>query len=275
MKERGSKSLSGFAISPNPEIYDLESVLGIKFSEPPFRIESTVRNRLIYLGKQRSIRAMVGKDAEGTYRRSYNAFFVRPNDTDRITSWHENMHSYVDFLNPEDSHDFSEFRTMLLSSNNGSKVEPKELEKVASATALDEGIAVWASIKIAQKIGSDKEKEEARDIHEIYTTRGRVITGKTLAEEGIRAVENSLITLNRLFTSEPGFKTPIVFNKTMSRLHHVIYYVGYNFVNQAMQAMVNKGKSVADALDILIKNPPQRTSELRNPRKYVFDRLRK
>ncbi len=269
------RDLSGFKVSPNPEVRDLEDVLGIKFQAPPARIELTFGNRLTCLRRERILRP-ISRDADGVYRNEYNAFFVRSGHNDRITAWHENMHGYVNSLNPTESFALADLRRMLLSTMDGVKVERQEIERVASVTALDEGIAEWASVQTALAIGTEEEKEQALDLQNQYVSKDRVVNGKTAAQVSLTVAERSITTLAELFSSEKGFfRTPLVFNKTVDMLHYVIYSVGYNFVNQAIKSIMSRGKSLATAIDFLIKNPPHNISDLRNPRRFVFEKLGK
>ena len=268
------KSLSGFAVLPNPEAHDLELALGIRFAQVPARIELGVRNRLALLAKERSVFPFRDR-IDAFYDREYDAFFVRPGESNRVLDWHENMHSYTYSRRPDGLATLSDARTLLLAGLKGEYASPIRMEQVTVQATLNEGISEWAAVKTAMEVGEEYEIEKARQIDYEPRTKDKLIGGQKSPLAASQAIfKRALERLQSLLGQDPGFRTPLVFNQAVDQISRVSYYIGYNFVKESMKGLQRRGFSIPSALDHLIQYPPSRVQDLESPRKFLFDRLR-
>lgn len=271
-REFASKSLKGFTTSPNPEVRDLEEVLGIKFSNPPARVDLTRRNRLVLLARDHSIDPFNGGSRDAFYFRNYNAFFTKPGERDRYVVWHENMHGYLDSTSEPESPALYHAFDLVHDRINGEEVDPRGMERIASAAAFSEGLAEWAAIRTAKEVGNEEELEHAQKNHDIYTS---TYDGQDLTIGSRLFLSDSVVDGKKILTNPSGIGSIMEMREVLKRITMAMYFVGYSFVLGAMNALRERGFSVASAIDYLIANQPTQLKDIENPRGFVDQKLKK
>jgi len=265
-----SKSLAGFAVSPNPEAYDLENILGINFTNPPARIDLTRRNRLVFVAKEFTPAPIIEETRNAFYLRDYNAFFTRTGIEGRYTAWHENMHGYIDTVSSEEPAALYQAFDLLKDKAQGKEVDPSKMERIASGAAFAEGLADWAAIKTAIEIGTEAELMQADRFHRAYT---EVFEGRSVIEGARNIMEEEVFKANEILSVD-NIKSENDMRIVLLELVKSLYFVGYSFMIDAMKMLREKGFSISSAIDHLIKNPPTKIQDLRNPNKFTLNILR-
>ncbi len=270
-REFASKSLRGFITSPNPEVHDLEEVLGIKFTTPPARVDLTRRNRLVFLGREHALPYIVEGTRNAFYDRRYNAFFTRTGIEDRYTAWHENMHGYVDSTSEPEAPVLYQAMDLVRERILGKEIDPMEMERFATAAAFSEGVADWATVTTAREIGTKEEYDHANRNHNAYTETYEghsVIHGaRSLLEEEVFKASSALIVPDK-FTLIDNMRGALI------EIVKITYYVGYSFMVEAMDTLRARGFSVASAIDYLIANPPTTLKQIEYPTRHVELKLK-
>lgn len=286
-----NKVLRGFKTSPNIYVPDIEQVLGIKFDPIPSRVEWSLRNRvaaLIFARQYPKIFNMLGSGLLGVGKWAgksipeYNLYLDKTHVP--YIGFHENGHLLVSQIDP--SFNVDSFK--------------KEGPRIAAIkSCFDEGISDWIAIKTALKSQDDPTRLDAIWHHNNNLSRrpprnGGVLTRdsdkvkelfpkliesihlneQSLAREQEVQSSSSKTDINwreagnawaELKVASKGLRTSIEAGKIMIAVR---YSVGYYFCLQAMKSL-EKRRKTADALVILINNPPTTLDHLRNPQSYV------
>ncbi len=271
-REFASKSLKGFTTSPNPEVRDLEEVLGIKFTNPPIRVELTRRNGLVLLAREHTIDPFNRGRFNAFYFRHYNAFFTLPGERDRYVAWHENMHGYMDSTSEPEAPALFNALDLVHHRINGEEIDPREMERIASVAAFNEGLADWSAIKTAKEIGNKRELEHAQRKHDIYTGR---YDGQYLLDGARLLLKEALSEGKKIIRNPSEISSVMEMKDVLRRITMSTYFVGYSFVLGAMNTLRDRGFSIASAIDYLIANQPTHLKDIENPGGFVNQKLKK
>lgn len=258
---------SGFSYSPNTEALDLENHLGIKFSEIPLRVDMNFRNRMVLFthfltppittsnSKLHLVFAALSGNWRGIYIPGLDIYFAQ--DDSPFVGHHENMHGYVDTVDP----DLEKRRLGLLVNQViqglGRKAPKADNgEDVTILKCFDEGVAQWGAVRTGLKMGGSQ-AEEASSMHNLMMV-GERIPGSLLIDKDYVFTQFQLIQ-----ESLGGLKG------LSSKAETATYITGYYFMTRAMGVLSRRSLSIPQAIDLLIKNPPENFEELKHPKDYA------
>jgi len=189
------------------------------------------------------------------------------------------LHAYVDQTNPE-----------LHQVSGQGDAETREKRKVYGA--FNEGIAYWGGYECELSAGLPDAFHLARHkSHYIGDLAKGVIVDTAIDDAFSRLETDSVNDLNlRLdeYTPFNLFRLGVDQNRRLAEGENLLLsreriiisepqmyilgaYLGYHFVNETMVGLRQEGKSKAEALNLLINNPPDTLTKLNNPYPYISD----
>lgn len=255
------RRLVGFSPSPNLEVIDLERVLKIEFPAIPTKVFLTPRNWLVFRlyglfspnFRYPQIHAAEGLQAYcgGYYLPNYNTFFIM--DRDPLTSRHENMHAYEHLANPQIQQSYK----------SPHKKEAIDLEEFYVARHFDEGVAEYGSIRTGLRMDVDEQRKKATSRHNLLMCSDPKAENLRINRKGI---ERTFDILQNILNEN----TKLV-NIDIIRRQGMTYVLstGYYFVFLAVRELRQNELETGASLTLLIKNPPTKLEQLRNPVSYA------
>lgn len=283
-----NREIAGIKPSQNSEAELLENILGIKFLVKPIKVFSTIRNRLAFCLNQ-DIKNYLGISLVGILRDqlppgkalppSYNAIVIQGTDKEDVsgTALHENMHCYMSQINPEIDLYRDQFMDNLDQYFRDNKHHKPELiiEKDEVFHCFEEGVAEWAAYEVvACQIGSKDDPAQRKEIHRKGVRRLPIeIEIQTIEPEYIEAqLQRLQKRINELEKRLPRGAEEFLeeYRKMVDdqEVHSLYYILGHYFVYEGMNNLTQSGMSISEALQTLIKNPPNTMSQLRNPKAW-------
>lgn len=268
------RSLKGFVITPNTAVTNLESILGIRFPVKPNAIELSGRNRFIRAIKTGIIPTIASailrkNDAVGVYDYRFHAYFFSPEERNGIfTALHENMHGFIAVVNPDISLQQELISQAVSSRFVGRPLPEVDIEKYIVSKSFDEGIAQWAAIEVASRLQNTKRLNPLRNLmltgrksSEVVHVDEKFMEGEFQKLEESKDLYHEALQLSGTKVMTKGAKAEAV-------IGDAVYHTGYYFVYHAMIGLEQQGLGFAEAITMLVKNPPTKISELRNPVNY-------
>lgn len=192
---------------------------------------------------------------------------------------HEFSHWYADKTNKDlYAIGFPQMAWSLINTYRG-KPQPdfdENLERFVSFKCLNEGFANWVQVTYSQ--ASPDPRHNALSVR----LRNYRLTGKGDIEptpdlvyehlERSQGVVDFIVALPRIIQSQD-----VTVQRTASQglggvlrgLESATSSIGYFFVDQAVQSLVQKGHDMPSAADLLLLNPPTQLAQLRDPLGYV------
>lgn len=264
--------LETLRFSPNPEAQILaDQIPGITFNQTPRKIEMDAGNTFALM-KDPGLRAYLGistrdliapkqyRKFKGVYIADYNLILVyggeRNPESHRVLSLHENMHGFIDQVNPniggylrgrfteylgQGSLNFSQYhkafaekRTAFLDS-----LTPEEKTRLFSYQAISEGLAIWGSVEANMKIKGVQARKELMGWHKA-----------TLSD-----------------SDSPDLR-PIITESPADQLgHFLVLYV--------LEDLIELGKTSGEAVKLVAKYPPDDMKVLWNHDVFAEELLAK
>lgn len=265
--------LKGFTLSANPAADHLEQALGITFLQKPSRIDLNWKNRLVLSRKTNLwIRFWALRNKWGAYINNSNTIFIS-GDPPELVPTHENMHGYQVQLNPKLRH-HGELAVAIQHRLEERDIGNYDPEKEIVQHCFSEGMCHWAAALTAHSLPNIYDTHKATEFIESYVLdqfreKGHKDEGFDqyikrrfdALEEGINLVRNSLVS--------NGQETYRLASMGLGITNNLTYASGYDFVKRAMDQLRANGVKTNIGIDMLIKNPPTLTEELRNGARYV------
>ncbi len=267
------RDLKGFKTDPNTAVNDLETTLGITFPVRPEAVILTGRNKFVYAIKNGIVPSIAktllrrNNDAIGMYDYRYHAYFA-DKKTDLFTALHENMHGFNALVNSDILRQQELISQAVAERFVGRPLTQLDIEKVIVFKSFDEGMAQWAAIEAASLLGG---KFDPKDLN---STRNLLLRGKEtpdavqIDEQFIDEEFQKLEEAKELYTQAlqlTGIKVMTEGAKAEAVIQDVKYITGYYFVYLAALKLKREGVSTSDIITNLVKNPPSKINELRNP----------
>lgn len=276
--------------SPNTVTKMVEDTLGIRFPEPPIRINLNLPNRLLialffphpYLTKSK-IDLLTGQrlGVGGMYMPEDNIIIANPNDfRSQACEIHENMHAFRYQTDPKSrkaAEGFIELLDAAQTPNSHSALSV--LETYITDRIFDEGIAEWGKSEVMDRLY--RSTEQSPDIQRrTLFARQALITPYRLnnyKDYIVRlmpfAVRSFSLYQQALSESDKSKRERLLIeaHKNSSALCYADTTVdwGPNFVDIVMDYLIGSGLEISEALPLLIKNPPSRLTQLFDPMEYV------
>ncbi len=290
--DRPRKSMWGFKTSPNSEVKVLERWLGLSFKETPPKVDLTQRNLLVYFMRDRKAgwaymrerKGMASENTAGFYSEDYRTIFLTtglPRQATWRISIHENLHAYVDQTNSE----FYKVNGL----DNAESIEKREVYR-----AFNEGIAYWGTYECELSAGMPEAFHLARhNSPPIADLAQKIVEDVAIDYAYSRLITNSGNNLSLRLDEYTAFNLfslgveqerkqaegeSLSLSETRgiisdSQMYILGAYLGYFFVNETMVGLRQEGKSKAEALNLLINNPPDTLAKLHNSYPYISNLL--
>lgn len=280
----------------------LEKYLGIRFPKSPYKVNPHVFNTIalnIFHPELAALVARHRKGSGGVYDRPYDTFFpfkstpfrrTEGMDEDGLeryyaaaeTERHESMHAYILTENPKLYIELGRDSYPLYEPLN--KTNLKEREKYEVYGAINEGIASWAATEtiLMERLTHWKKEYEVPYVGQKMYTFGRMlhyagneeikINGENINRYYDEFMQKSLEDWEELVESDNiywEYRTAIVKlgypQKLLKNLISLRYILGTHFVNEVMKHLRSNGITTAQALDLVIKNPPESLAQVKDP----------
>lgn len=264
--------LETLRFSPNPEAQMLvDQIPGITFNQTPRKIEMDASNTFALM-KDPSLRLYLGilirdliapkrfRKYRGKYISDYNLIFVcggdRNPESRRVLSLHENMHGFINQVNPE----FTGYRrrrfTEYLKQGNlnypqflklwveklsefSASLTPAEETRLTSYYAVEEGLAIWGATEANMKIKEVQNREALIEWHKATS----------------------------IGSDSPDLKSMISGGN--------IERQGHSFVLYILEDLIKMGKSPGDAIKLVAQYPPDDMEIMRHHDKFAKELLAK
>lgn len=270
------RNLEGFKLSPNTAASQLEVNLGITFPTKPAAILLNGKNRFIYAvrcGVIPSIAAAILRrgDAVGKYDYRYHAFFAEK-DSNLFTALHENMHGFNAVVNPDIPRQQDIIAKVIAERFAGRVSTQVNIEESISFRSFDEGMAQWAALETASHLPEDF------DLDDLTSMKNQLLQGQDTGDqieidenfinrefyklEEAKKVYGYALSLSGVKAMTEGAKAEIVMSDSL-------YITGFYFTYLATAELLRLGINIGDVINTLVKNPPSKIVELRNPVNYV------
>lgn len=263
--------------SENTAAAHLEQSLGIKFVDPPKQVVLNFRNR-IGLFRVIGIEALVtgSSDQAGNYSLEHNLLIVKPRMPDFV-KLHENTHALMAQVNPmwgKISNDILPhsgidiFRGKL-------KPEDPDLEDVVVKSCVMEGFCDWAALfttkKLSQHYSLDTGENfiSASTMHHYREPGHTDETYEQYSERMYDKLGGQIEELKDAVTKRQGMR---VVNLKF-KIKDLQIATGFWFVSDTMSRLLT-GRSVNQAVELLLNNPPSTLTELKSPSDYAKRLLR-
>ncbi len=275
--------------SPNTVAKMVEDTLGIKFSQPPVKIELNLPNRLLMtlffpdtqLARSNSDLLRGQLEVGGRYFPEDNIYLVNLHDFhSEAAEIHENIHAFTYQTNPglvKAAQAFSEL--FYAEQAADSHCALTLIEEYMTVRIFDEGIAEWGKSEVIDR--SYRSRGQDPDIQRrvkfaqgipnapylLNSYKSYLIGLEQFAINSLRLYqqvlnENNMSKKQRLL--EEGHKNSGVLSYSRTPINW-----GPNFVDIVMDYLIGSGLYVSLALPLLIKNPPTHLRQLFDPMEYV------
>ena len=274
----GAIKTLGLVASPNIAAFDIEQVLGIKYSLVPTAYELTPRNVAVLsvhtalppygIDTYAYTKMIFSKQFDGIYIAPIHSYFFRK--TYSLTGLHENIHGYINLKNQQIGSYLRDSLNASFSHVFGLKDQFIGAEKALAYKCLDEGLAEWGSIITGMKNEGTVRLDAGRRFSNL--TSDRKINGKYPLDMTYEVLDDSCAYYDQSF--RVGWLKDIakIENKRKYNNHFVnnaITLAGFNFVHRGMNHLYSKGLSVPEAFDFLITHPPEDFSRMKNTEDYL------
>lgn len=247
-----SNKLRGLKYEPNTVVPVMEDKLGIKFKSPPKKARVRSSQDLAPFLHE-------GDTSIGVYHFDTNTFYHWGNSlSDHLhldnyfVELHETAHAYIDQESPD--------------------MKNTNFESVLLNLALHEGMADWMAIETLARLDSGAPDDmNPHHFGAINSNLPGVKRDKINEDHINSALETFYGTLSK-FRREQLQMTLDNFRKLRKEVDSEAHILGHYYVHHHMNRLISNGLSIADALRIVIKNPPVRIEQLIGSRLFPLDK---
>jgi hypothetical protein len=254
------RAITGVHYSTNHEAQLLEQHLGIRFDQHPGKVELSLRNRLVIFLRDPYLRTSLGlkrgnvlrtekPNYHGQYAADYHTFFLATNSTEPLSqvSLHENMHGFILEQNPLFRREYWQPE---LTVNEPSGTVTKigmPFEQQVILMAFDEGLSDWGTVESW-----------------LQQSDGGLVNDTTDYSYLRNIVHTEAI---RMKTKNHQDKVGAFSEKL--RDYEQLYSLGHFFSLHAINYLRGIGLSSAEALGVLIQNPPKTYEQIKQPLEFA------
>ncbi|OGM20931.1 hypothetical protein A2771_04230 [Candidatus Woesebacteria bacterium RIFCSPHIGHO2_01_FULL_38_26b] len=139
-------------------------------------------------------------------------------------------------------------------------------------------MAQWATLEVAAHLTEEFDEKNIQSNKNLLL-RGKEASGEPNIDEVYIDEEfQKLKTAERIYSHAltlTGIKVMTQSADAEAAMSDSKYTTGYYFVSQAMVELIQKTKDVSQAITFLVKNPPPKLNDLRNPATYIKSLVQK
>lgn len=285
--------LKGIIAEKNIEADQLEKALGIVFPKILQKIPLTLNSRMLVSEQLKGIispdEILTGKTSmTDWYDPSLHAYFYKQKgeeDLDEIgtkfVNYHENLNGFTNSLNPELTKFITTSRKIVISSIFSDQIPPREVtEKGLVYSSFNEGISTWGAFETLYKDnGRDVENPlSSFDAHKLTFNNDNSLANLSTDDRIIIQIAKDKIKLIKLLdprTFRENFKVSKDLKQKFVDQFRGQDILGYYFVNECLYRLRESRMTRAQAMVLLIKNPPDTISQLTHPTEYAKKLLSK
>lgn len=200
------------------------------------------------------------RGAKGAYEPSYNSFFTEKN-VDIIVELHENMHGFINQMNPELRKTNSECSDYC----QGKEPDNFTPEKWTAYKCFDEGMANWAAFKVAEL--------DEREVSEQPPLPPSAYIPDDMSVNEALQLGVDMLKKTRMKNDKITRKKARLRDKALETTKLISYSVGTPFVTSSMDLLTDRGIELNKAIVALIQNPPETIDDLTNPETFITEKL--